>query len=157
MAPLPDPSVGALGAGLDLGPIDQVSFVVRDLDASLPAFTALFGPFRVVEGSGVRTWLRGREVDPSYRLAFGMSGDMEIELVEIREGETVHTEHLVRHGEGIQHVRWKVDDVDATRERMEAAGLTTVFWGEGPGVKFAYLEMPETLGYTMFEIVRYDR
>ena len=41
------------GSGFGLGPIDQVAFVVADLEAALPRYTALYGPFHVPYRSGV--------------------------------------------------------------------------------------------------------
>ena len=37
------------GGRLGLGPVDQVSYVVADLERSLPRYEALYGPFEVGE------------------------------------------------------------------------------------------------------------
>ena len=34
------------------------------------------------------------------------------------EGETPHSEHLREHGEGLHHVRFRTDDLDATLEQL---------------------------------------
>ena len=44
---------------LGLGPIDQVGYVVRDLEASLPRYEALFGPFEVAEALFHKRWITG--------------------------------------------------------------------------------------------------
>ena len=140
-----------------LGPIDQVSFAVRDLEASLPAYEALFGTFRVVTSTLEQFTYRGRTAGPTtVKLGFAMSGDLEIELVEVVSGGFPQVEHLQKHGEGLQHVRYKVDDVDAVRARMEAAGYAAVIVGDSERARFCYLESPDKLGHTMIELIRYS-
>ena len=138
-----------------LGAVDQVSFVVRDIDRSLPAYEALFGPFNIVIANPKDVYYRGETVSPTLKLGFARSGDLEIELVEIMEGSFVHAEHLARHGEGLQHVRFTVPDLEAKRALMEGSGYTTVVLGRGPKSKFAYLEAPDELGHSMIEL--YER
>jgi catechol 2,3-dioxygenase-like lactoylglutathione lyase family enzyme len=146
------PAADALGS-LGLGRIDQVSFVVRDLDASLPTYAALFGPFTVRMAGPSTMSLRGKPVSPTLRLAFAHQGDLEIELVEVVEGESPHAEHLATHGEGIHHVRYRVDDLARARAAMETAGFVVTFEGVTPRARFAYLERPDVLGYTNVELL----
>jgi methylmalonyl-CoA/ethylmalonyl-CoA epimerase len=142
--------LGSLG----LGSIDQVSFVVRDIEASLPAYTALFGPFTTRMAGSSTMSLRGRPVSPTLKLAFAYQGDLEIELVEVVEGESPHAEHLATHGEGIHHVRFRVDDLEAAQKRMEDAGWVATFEGVTPRANFAYLERTDLLGYTNVELLQ---
>ena len=76
-----------LASRFDLGPIDQVGYVVADLDKALPRFEALFGPFRRMDSTTPGTTFRGRRSDVSLRMAFGRSGDIEIELIQPVSGE----------------------------------------------------------------------
>ena len=128
---------------LDLGPIDQVSYVVADLDRALPRYQALFGPFRVGEVALADCTIRGRRADCRLRLAVNDAGPVEIELIQVLEGETPHSEHLRTHGEGLHHVRFRVGALDARLRDLEGRGFTTVFYKRfGPGAAFAYLEAP---------------
>jgi methylmalonyl-CoA/ethylmalonyl-CoA epimerase len=76
---------GAFG----LGPIDQISFAVVDLQAALPLYSALFGDFttRRVELRPDRVSYRGQPASARLLLGFGRTGDVEVELVEVEEGE----------------------------------------------------------------------
>jgi methylmalonyl-CoA/ethylmalonyl-CoA epimerase len=148
---------GGLAAvpGLDsfgLGAIDQISFVVRNVDAAIPFYSQLFGPFRVMTTSALQTSFRGRPMELYLKLAFAQSA-VEIELVEVIEGESPHSEHLERHGEGLQHVRFNVPDIATTQRAMEEAGFVTVFEGTAPTSTFSYLEQPAEMGYTMVELL----
>ena len=97
---------------------------------------------------------RGREAEARLRLGTCQSDAVEIELVEVLEGEWPTVDHIGRHGPGLHHVRFAVADLDATSAKMQAAGFREVLRGVSPrGSQFAYLEVPGVLGPSMVEIV----
>lgn len=55
-----------LGQRFNLGPVNQVAFVVRNLDQALPAYEALFGPFHVIEVSTEAKY-RGKTIFPKLK------------------------------------------------------------------------------------------
>ena len=137
-----------------LGPLDQVSYVVADLERSLPHYEALYGPFEVGESPLSDCRIRGRSADCTLKLAVNRSGPIEIELVEVLVGETTHSEHLRDHGEGLHHVRFRVDALDPKLAELEREGFETVFYKRfGPTIAFAYLETPEALGGSVIELL----
>lgn len=139
---------------LDLGPIDQVSYVVNDLERALPRYQALFGPFQVAEVELADCAIRGRRADCRLKLAVNHAGPVEIELIQVLEGDTPHSEHLKAHGEGLHHVRFRVQALDARVRELEAQGYATVFFKRlGPGVAFAYLETPPETGGSVIELL----
>ena len=140
--------------GFDLGPVDQIGYVVADLDTSLPRYEALFGPFETGETPPTEHEVHGRPVSFSLRLAVNRTGPVEIELIQPLEGASPHAEHLATRGEGLHHVRFRVDDVDEKRAVLEAAGHRTILYKRyGPGVAFAYLETPAELGSSLIELL----
>lgn len=146
-----------VSTAFDLGPVDQIGFAVADLDASLPVYAAVFGPFtrRASTFSPDRVQHHGQPSSATLELAFARSGDVEIELVQVTDGDAPAAEHVRAHGEGLHHVRFTVDDVDAKRALMEAAGFTTVLAGTSPrGSRFVYLERPDQLGHTQIELLQ---
>lgn len=137
-----------------LGPIDQVAYVVHDLERALPRYAALFGPFEVSEAALADCTIRGRPGNCRLKLAVNRSGPVEVELIEVVEGETTHTEHLRAHGEGLHHVRFRVRDLDAALASLERHGYETVFHKRlGPEVAFAYLETPEAQSRSVVELL----
>ncbi|MEN8160784.1 MAG: VOC family protein [Myxococcota bacterium] len=144
----------ALAAALGLPPIDQVGYVVRDLDAALEIFGPLFGPFQRMESPLEGTNYRGRPSDVTLRMAFGHSGPLEIELIEWVSGDSPHKEALDAGHEGVHHVRFKVDDLATHRARLEAKGFTVVWSHAFPGadIAWAYLEGPAEHGGAMIEL-----
>ena len=149
-------SAGAAELQAGLGPPDQISFAVADMAEAVALLEPLFGEFDVresvlVPGSVV---YRGRDLETRLRLGTCQSGAVEIELVEVLEGEWPTVDHMERHGPGLHHVRFVVADLDATSAGMQAAGFREVLRGVSPrGSQFAYLEAPAVLGPSMVEIL----
>jgi methylmalonyl-CoA/ethylmalonyl-CoA epimerase len=146
-----------LSARFDLGPIDQISFAVEDIEAVLPFYTALFGEFvtREVQFSPEAVSYRGQPTSARLLLGFGRSGDIEIELVQVLEGDAPSLEHLAQHGPGLHHVRFRVPDVAAKVSELETAGLRTVLNGTtARGSVFAYVEAPDQYGHTVLELIQ---
>ena len=145
----------ALSDRFGLGPIDQVSYVVENIDRALPGYEALFGPFEVSENALPDCTIRGKQADCTLKMAIGHSGPMEIELIEVVEGETTHTEHLREHGEGLHHVRFRVDDIDAKLPELENAGFEILLYKRfSPKIAFAYLETPDEIGGSVIELLQ---
>jgi hypothetical protein len=138
---------------LDLGPIDQVAYVVENLERALPRYEAMFGPFNAATYEMKDCTIRGERRDCTLRLAVNNSGPVEIELIEVVSGETTHSEHLKRHGEGLHHVRFRVGALDPKLAALEAQGYRTVMSKRfGPTLAFAYLESPPEIGGSVIEL-----
>src|SRR5690625_7461400 len=105
-------------AQLGLPPIDQVAFVVRDLDSWTRRHEALFGPFHYMGGSVPASQYRGRESDVELKLAFGRSGDLEIEYIDWVSGDSTHQEIIVAGGEGLHYVRSRDENLEAGLTRV---------------------------------------
>jgi catechol 2,3-dioxygenase-like lactoylglutathione lyase family enzyme len=128
-------------AVLDLPPVEQVGFVVRDLAAAIALYDPLFGPFTTMDPGPMSYDYRGREEECEMRLAFGKSGDLEIELIEWISGGCPHKEFLDSGREGMQHLRFTVEDLDAKVAEAEAFGYAAI-WKKryGEGLAVAYME-----------------
>jgi catechol 2,3-dioxygenase-like lactoylglutathione lyase family enzyme len=131
---------------LVLPPIDQVGYVVRDLDATLARYEPLFGPFTRLDTALTGVWYRGTPTDVSLRLAFGTSGDVEMEFIEPVGGASPHTEFLAAGREGIHHVRYRVDDARATIAALGSIGFAPIWRHDMGHALFAYLEQPSRDG-----------
>jgi len=140
---------------LGLGPIDQVSYVVENIDRALPSYEALFGPFEVSQNELPDCTIRGQTADCTLKMAIGHSGAMEIELIEVIEGETTHTEHLRAHGEGLHHVRFRVADIDAKLPELQAEGFEILLYKRfSPEIAFAYVQTPDVIGGSVIELLQ---
>ena len=146
---------GALTRELGLGPIDQVAYVVESLERALPRYEAMFGPFQTITYEMKDCTFEGRSCDCKLRIGLNSSSPVEIELIEVLEGETPHSEHIKQHGEGLHHVRFRVDDLEPKVAALEAAGYRTIFSKRvDRTTAFAYLESPPEIGGSVIELLQ---
>ena len=126
---------------LELPPIDQVGFVVKDMAAALKLYEPLFGPFSTMDSGEFEYDYRGKKDISSLKLAFGRSGDLEIELIQWVSGGTPHKEFIDAGREGMHHLRFRVDDLDQKLAEAEAFGYQAIWQTRyGEGLAVAYLE-----------------
>jgi catechol 2,3-dioxygenase-like lactoylglutathione lyase family enzyme len=111
-----------------LGKLSHIGIVVRDLDKAVEYYGSVFGlgPFRT-ETYELKPFIyRGKTANARVRAALADSGSVFIELVQVLEGETPHTEFLREKGEGIQHVAFLVRDLDETLNELAKSDVEPV-------------------------------
>jgi methylmalonyl-CoA/ethylmalonyl-CoA epimerase len=128
---------------LDLPGLDQVGFVVRNMEQALALYEPMFGPFSTMDPGPMTYNYRGAQEECTIRLAFGKSGDVEIELIEWVSGGCPHKEFLDAGREGMHHLRFIVDDLATQVEAAQAVGYEAI-WSKrfGAGLAVAYLQRP---------------
>ncbi len=153
----PSPTTGSLPTDLrelGLGPIDQVAYIVEDMDRAVPRYEALFGPFTVSEQTLPGCTVRGETVDLKMKMAVSGASPVEIELIQPVAGESPWSEHLAAHGEGLHHVRFRLQGIDAKLDELTARGFETLLYKRfGPEVAFAYVETPAAFGGHIIELL----
>lgn len=149
-----NPDLGGGLSDLGLGPIDQVAYIVEDMERAVPRYEALFGPFTVSAQSLPGCTVRGKSVDLEMKMAVSQSSPVEIELIQPVKGESPWSEHLRDHGEGLHHVRFRLTGIDAKLEELQKQGFETLMYKRfGPEVAFAYVQCPEAFGGHVIEIL----
>jgi 4-hydroxyphenylpyruvate dioxygenase-like putative hemolysin len=143
-----------LASQLGLPPIDQVAWVVHDLDRAVETFGALFGEFQTMEHTIEGAQYRGRKADVTLKMGFGRSGPLEIELIEVVSGESPHREMIEKNGEGVHHIRFKLDDIAPPLSKLLELGFEVIWSHEIPqvGARWAYLEGPAEHGGALVEL-----
>jgi methylmalonyl-CoA/ethylmalonyl-CoA epimerase len=128
------------------GRIDHIGVAVNDLDAAVELYGGGFDMAEqhreTVEEQGVEAILL--EV-----------GEGHIELIRPLSPDNGVANFIERKGEGIHHIAYQVDDIDAALERVRAAGLRLI--DEEPrigirGSRVAFLH-PKSTGGVLTEIV----
>ena len=125
---------------VELPPIDQVGYVVRDLDATIARYQHLFGPFTCMDSPLTGVLYRGKPTDVTLRIAFGSTGNLEIEFIQVVSGASPHQEFVDAGREGIHHIRYRVPDCDATIAALAGEGFAPIWYHDMGFAKFAYLE-----------------
>jgi methylmalonyl-CoA/ethylmalonyl-CoA epimerase len=147
---------GELTGRLGLGPIDQLAYVVSNMEHSLKRYEAIFGPFRVSETLMQGCTVRGHLADIRLLMAINRSGPVEVELIQPVEGEYTISEHLRTHGEGLHHVRFRLTPpLDPKLEDLRREGFEVLLYKriERPNIAFAYLRTPPELGGSVIELL----
>lgn len=126
---------------LNLAPLNQVGFVYRDLDAAIVKYEPLFGPFDI-QNYGEMEWIyRGKPETSELYIAFGKSGDVEIELIQWVSGGTPHKEFVDAGREGMHHLRFPVDNMADKVLEAEQFGYRPIWQKEfAEGLVATYLE-----------------
>jgi methylmalonyl-CoA/ethylmalonyl-CoA epimerase len=138
---------------LQLPDVGQIGVVVEDLDrvVSFLESSLGLGPFRVQEAEAPNVWDRGEEKHIKARLGFATLGQVELELIQILEGDSVHLEFLREHGEGLHHLGFRVKDFEAKLKRARAMGFEVLQTGPF-GRFYAYLDTRRH-GGIIFELI----
>ena len=152
---------------VEIPEITQIAFVVEDLEDGMDRFGGLLGvePWEIYRFEPPKLTDRtyhGESHEYSMALALTEVADTMVELIEPLEGESIYTEHLDEHGEGLHHVGcFAFDDVDSVIDEFESAGMGVIQSGTfGPedtdaGVEFFYFDTAAELNGVIFETARY--
>jgi methylmalonyl-CoA/ethylmalonyl-CoA epimerase len=137
-----------------LSEVKQIGIIVKDLDRAIEFYSSHFGlgPFQVQE-SEVEFTYRGEQSNCRMRVAFSQWGSIQIELIQPLEGKSPLTEFLREKGEGVQHLRFDVDDLDGVLARLSKEGIEPVLQFALPdlGITFALLDTAK-IGGVQFEL-----
>jgi methylmalonyl-CoA/ethylmalonyl-CoA epimerase len=129
----------------------QIAIVVRDLDAAMRTYVHDYGigPWDVYEfnpGNVANMREDGQPVERSWRLAVAQFGQVQWELIEPLDGESIYARFLAEKGEGVHHVGVAVPSFDETVAAQAEKGNGVLLGGEYNGVTFAYLSTDRDLG-----------
>jgi hypothetical protein len=125
------------------GPIRQLGYVVKDVEASAQYWANVLGigPFFRIDNivyEGVK--YKNRIIDINASVALAYAGDLQIELIQQNNsGSTIYSDFMEEHGEGLQHIAVWPDEFDKNIDSIQQAGGELLMEGEaGGGTRFAY-------------------
>lgn len=138
--------------GLGLPPVDQIGFVVEDLEKSIPIYASVFGEYTTMDAEIEDADYRGHKASCTLKIAYFRSGPLEIELIEVAGGEAIHSEFLEAGREGPHHIRFTVENFREAADKLESVGMKSVFAKQfAPGLEFAYFESENGMIWEIFE------
>lgn len=149
----------------DLGvkAITQVSLVVKDVEKVVQNYWNILGigPWQIKKlyppYLNKRT-LRGKPAYFEFKTALCKVGNLQLELIQNIEGETEYSNFLAKHGEGVHHIQYMVDnisDIDRHASILASHGIGSVMSGcFEVGGAFHYFDAIPQLK-TILEIVKY--
>jgi methylmalonyl-CoA/ethylmalonyl-CoA epimerase len=125
--------------------IDHIGIAVKNLDESIKFYKDILG-----------LELQGTEVvdDQKVRVAFLPVGDTEIELLESTSEDGPIAKFIEKNGEGVQHIAFKVDNIEEAIEYMLSKGMKMIDekprYGAG-GAKIAFVH-PKSSNRVLVEL-----
>jgi methylmalonyl-CoA/ethylmalonyl-CoA epimerase len=142
-----DRGMSELGKLLDrVGPgLFQQAYVVDDIVGAQAAMQATLGcsAFATLPASDLDYEFRGDTVSCAMELAFGRSGNVQIELLQPVRGNGLHVEFLATNGPGAHHLGFLIDDLDAV---VAATEYDKVMGAQFGSLTFCYLDTFADLG-----------
>jgi catechol 2,3-dioxygenase-like lactoylglutathione lyase family enzyme len=132
----------------------HVGIIVKDVDKAVNFYESLgIGPFESLTITARDRKLRGKPLSGlKLKIRIAHVGQTRIEAIQPVEGAGPWFEFLERHGEGIAHMAFVVDDIEKAKFELVTRGLKILYesWFEDGGAA-AYLESDQ-VGGTVLEI-----
>ncbi len=97
--------------------IDHVGIAVKDIEAAKAFYEGVLG-MKVTETEEV--------ADQKVKVAFIPTGDSEVELLQSTDPNGPIAKHIAAKGEGIQHIAFRVDDIEKTLAELKGKGVRLI-------------------------------
>jgi methylmalonyl-CoA/ethylmalonyl-CoA epimerase len=129
-----------IGGNSVVNKVDHIGIAVSNLEESIKFYEEVLG-----------LKLHGTETveEQKVKVAFLPVGDTEVELLEATAPDSPIAKFIEAKGQGVQHIAFKVDDIEAALEEMRAKGVRLIDekprYGAG-GAKIAFLHPKSTNG-----------
>ena len=129
----------------------QIGIVVRDLDATMRKYVDEYGigPWKIFEfnpGNAEDLHEYGKPVKRSWRVAVAMVGQLQWELIQPLDDQSIYARFLAEKGGGVHHIAVAARSFDEMLATAAKRGIDVVLSGEFEGVKVAYLGTDRDLG-----------
>ncbi|MCK4862773.1 MAG: VOC family protein [Dehalococcoidales bacterium] len=124
----------------------HVGVIVRDIEKTVEYLTSIgIGPFGIKDGPlyvevPFKGEFHGKPAEWKVKISNAKVGDSELELLQPSGGESALQEFLDNHGEGLHHIAYLVDDVQAEIEKQVKQGVKVITSANLEGRGFAYLD-----------------
>ncbi len=128
--------------------VDQIGVVVRDVEKAARMYEKVLKqePLPPIEF---------KTNNVKLRIVFFQLGEVQLELIQVLEGENIHTKFLKEKGEGLHHLGFFVKNLEEELTVLEKSGIKVLWRGEALGVaKFAYLDTEKFLGVNL-ELIQF--
>lgn len=141
-----------------LSSISQVCIVVRDIDKAVRNFETILGvgPFErhILDSSKIPGMTyRGKPANYSIRTALADFGPVTLELIQPVSGESLYSEFLEKHGEGLHHLGITVEDYKGASGDLTKHGFTSITGSPLPGKdrdgRYDYFDTDSKLGFLL--------
>lgn len=140
--------------------ITQIAIIVENIDKTSQAYADLLDvkkpPVNLTDTiDTAKTEFRGKKSTARAKLAFFDMGSVQLELIEPDDQPSTWREALDKHGEGVHHIAFVVDDMQTVVNRLDSKGMSLIQKGEYPGGRYSYVDTSNELK-VLFELLEND-
>jgi len=131
--------------------ITQVAIVVKDAEKAAALWSKILGlektKVEVTEGlESSHMTFRGKLSEGRAKLVFFSLGDLVLELIEPIGGPSTWQDFLDKHGEGIHHIAFQVENLEETLEKLSKIGIKVEQKGDFKEGCYVYTSPKKDLG-----------
>lgn len=94
--------------------IEHIGIAVKSLETAVPLYERLLG---------VKSYKKEQVIAENVITEFFMIGDSKIELIEATSQESAIAKFIEKRGEGMHHIAYAVDDIQAEMHRLKSEGF----------------------------------
>ena len=95
-------------------PVEHIGIAVKDLKISIPLFEKLLN---------TKCYKQENVESEKVTTAFFQTGESKVELVESTDPDGVIAKFIEKKGEGLHHIAFHVDDIQAEMEKLKNEGF----------------------------------
>jgi methylmalonyl-CoA/ethylmalonyl-CoA epimerase len=130
--------------------IVQIGFVVKNVEEIARRYWDDFGigpwTFYMFNSSDVKNMaVHGKQLDHAWRAAAAKIGNIQLELIEPLDDNSIYAEYLKKRGEGIHHVQFSTDDHESVKMHMTEKGYQELGSGVLHGIPYSYFDTEKSL------------
>jgi catechol 2,3-dioxygenase-like lactoylglutathione lyase family enzyme len=137
---------------LRLPRLGQIGYVVKDVDKTMSYYRDTLGirPWMLLDERPEPCVEPGKEVHPLLRIALAYTGGIQLELIQVMEGESVHLNHPADSPWRVHHLGFIVQDIERRLNTCRKLGVNILQRGTikdiGFKVDYAYVDTVDEAG-----------
>jgi len=142
----------AIKKQLNLPEVGQLGYVVSDVNQAIDRYKETFGvgPWMLLDVRPEHCIEQGREVHPLIRIALAYSGSVQVEFIQVLEGESFHLQHPKESEGEVHHLGFMAQDINRKLDAYGKRGIVVLQRGTikeaGVSVDYAYLDTVRDAG-----------
>jgi len=137
---------------LGLPEVGQVGYVVTDVPSTITYYKDAFGisPWMLLDERPHPCIERGKEVHPLLRIALAYEDSVQLELIQVMEGETFHLNQVKEGKEEAHHLGFMIQNINKRLDDCHKMGIEILQRGtikdSGLTIDYAYLDTVDQVG-----------
>ena len=127
--------------------ISRIGIVVKDVEKVAADYRDIMGigNWKISDMDSSSILYKGETVKTAWKSARAIAGPMQLELIQPLRGDNIFNDFIHKHGEGIHHIQFIVNDIEETEDIMSIEGFPVLMKGESADGSFAFFDTTDPL------------